>query len=39
MKFLWINVNNNFNFNINYLEEEKNIGNNEYLKTAINYNK
>ena len=30
-------VNNNFNFNINYLEEEK--LENEYIKTAIKYKK
>ena len=32
-------VNNNFNFNINYLDEEKKSGDNEYIKTAIKYNK
>ena len=32
-------ANNSFNFNINYLDEEKNSGNNEYIKTAIRYNK
>ena len=32
-------VNNNFNFNINYLEEEKKSGENEYIKTAIKYKK
>jgi LPS-assembly protein len=31
-------VNNNFNFNINFLEEEKKSGENEYIKTAIKYN-
>ena len=31
-------VNNNFNFNINFLEEEKKSGDNEYVKTAIKYN-
>ena len=31
-------VNNNFNFNINYLEEEKS-GENEYVKTAIKFKK
>ena len=32
-------VNNNFNFNINYLEEKKMSGENEYIKTAIKYKK
>ena len=32
-------VNNNFNFNINYLEEEKKSGENEYVKTAIKFKK
>ena len=30
-------VNNNFNFNINFLEEEKKSGDKEYIKTAIRY--
>ena len=28
---------NNFNFDINYLEEKKHIGNNEYIKSKIDY--
>ena len=28
----------NFNFNINYLEENKHIGNNKYVKSKIEYN-
>ncbi len=30
-------VNNNFNFNINFLEEEKKSGDKEYIKTTIKY--
>ena len=28
---------NNFNFDINYLEEKKHIGNNEYIKSKVDY--
>ena len=31
-------INDNFKFNINFLEEEKKSGENEYIKTSIKYN-
>ena len=31
-------INDNFKFNINFLEEEKKSEENEYIKTSIKYN-
>jgi LPS-assembly protein len=31
-------INDNFKFNINFLEEEKKSGDNEYIKTSFKYN-
>ena len=32
-------TNNNFNFNLNFLDEQKKSGDNEYIKTSLKYNK